>query len=585
MVGRQIVMFGINDLEMAKTEEISDGDIYKEFYLYDELLAGLAESFDMNGIVEIMNKNFKALCQSINVKRLHCDIIMSENALIQSMPSMDFVIYESAGPEFDNVMRQLKTPSGETIQCSVSFLNYNPSEIQVLKGKLLCQIVCLYVSRARVGANLLDSYNKDSATGIPNMNAFLQYGNKIFEDYSIADYCVIALNVSNFKYVNQTVPFNVGTTVLMRYAHKLMTFMEPGEMVTRGGGDNFNIILKKKNLDSFIENVKLVPIDVNNGSTRVHFELVCYAGVCRIDTRMSIHAALECASMAKAVAKKTPHNSVVFYDDEIGERQHHANEVRAQFQQALENHEFVAYYQPKVNIHTQEIVGMEALVRWESDGRVYGPGTFVPILENSRYIIDLDNYMLRQVCRDIKRWQSMGIEVPRISVNLSRRNLENDNTADDIAATLDEYSVDYKYVEIEVTETMDNAGLKSLTEFISKMKIHGIKVSIDDFGTGYSSLQAMKTMNADVLKIDRSFINLEEFTERDELMVRSIVELAKAYNMEVITEGVETEEQMKFMVKVGCNNIQGYFFDKPLCKEKVTDIIKIGKYNKKYSLA
>lgn len=560
-------------------------DANQELAYLDVINLALAEVYDMNQVIEIMRENFKSVCDSLKVKSLNCSITLAENGIISSGINTHFDIYETEGPEFDNFFRSHTTPSGETIEVEISFLTRNVSEGQYLAGKCICELIFNYISRARIATNLQDAMNKDMSTGMPNTRAFFNYGDKLFSNYSIADYCVLALNISNFKFVNQTVPFNVGTAVLIRYSHKLLSLLQADEFVTRAGGDNFNVILKKDHLDYFLENVKSVPIDIKDGLTRVHFDLTCYMGICTIETRMPIQVAVENATNAMAIAKRTPHTPVVYFTEEIGERQHHANTVRANFQLGIDNHEFIAYYQPKVDLLTQNIIGMEALVRWEKDGRVMSPATFVPILESSRFIIDLDMYMLRQVCRDIKRWESMEIDVPRISVNLSRRNLQNEFIVEEIAAILDEYHVDYSKVEMEVTETVDNDAFQDLANFIGKMKKRGIKVSIDDFGTGYSSLNLLRSLNADVLKIDRSFINLPEFTEKDRLLVKSIVELAKAYDMEVITEGVETKDQIKFLTSVGCTNVQGYFFDRPMTKELITERIKLGHYDKKYDLA
>lgn len=567
-----------------KNDEFVMNELVSKYNQILELFDGMTESYDMNGLIEKMNKAFRNICEDIHVKRLQCDIVTPHDEIMTTDINAHFVIYETEGPEYDNLMRQYTTPAGEKLQCSISFTTYMPTELQLVQGKCVCELVHLYVSRAKAGTSLTDALHRDVVTGMPNTAAFLDFGDKLFREGTIADYCVIALNISNFKYVNQTVPFNVGTSVLVRYAHKLLSLIRTDEFVTRAGGDNFNILIKKENLDSFLENVKVIPIEIKAGGMRVRFELTCYIGVCVIETRMSIQMAVENATSTMTVAKHTPYSPVMYYTDEVGEKQHHINQVRAKFAQAIENHEFIAYYQPKVNLLTQNIIGMEALVRWETDGKVISPGQFINILETSRSIMDLDSYMLRQVCRDIKRWESMELKIPRISVNLSRRNLQNENIADEIAAILDEYHINYNYVEIEVTETVDSEEFRSLAEFISKMKHYGIKVSIDDFGTGYSSLNLLKKLNADVLKIDRSFINLEKFTEKDELMVRSIINLAKAYDMEVITEGVETEDQISFMLKVGCQNVQGFYFDKPLSKEVVTERLKIGRYDKRFAV-
>ncbi|MBQ8281866.1 MAG: EAL domain-containing protein [Lachnospiraceae bacterium] len=558
--------------------------LVRDYNQYLELFSDMSDAYDMGGLVTKMKKSFVQLCENCHVKRLQCDIITPQDNLLTTEINTQFVIYETEGPEYDNIMRQYTTPAGEVIQCSICFTTYLPTDLQLLQAKCICELVHLYIGRAKIGASLTDALNMDVVTGMPNTKAFFNFGDKLFWDSTIADYCVIALNICNFKYVNQTVPFNVGTSVLVRYAHKLMSFLKADEFVTRAGGDNFHLLVKKENLNSFIENVSMIPIEIKSGNMRVHFELTCYMGVCVIETRMSVQSAVENAINTMTIAKHTPHTPVMYYTEEIGEKQHYINEILAKFVNAIDNREFIAYYQPKVNLVTQKIIGMEALVRWKTGDKIVSPGQFIGILENSRYIMDLDQYMLRQVCRDIKRWESMELEIPRISINLSRRNLQNEEIADEIAAILDEYHVDYSNVEIEVTETMDSEEFKFLERFIARMKHHGIKVSIDDFGTGYSSLNLLKMLNADVLKIDRSFINLESFTEKDELMVKSIVKLANAYDMEVITEGVETEEQINFMLKVGCQNVQGFFFDKPLSKEIVTERLRIGRYDKKFAV-
>ena len=548
------------------------------------IFADLNECYDMTGCLVRLQDELKPVCNDIRIKSLVCEINTATENKNELTTEFSTTIYETEGPEFDSINYDLRLPDGGVVSCSASFMDFYPEEIQIVKSKFLCELVCLYVSRARLGTSLTDYMHTDSDTGLPNMQAFLEFGEKLFKDFKISDYTVIALNITNFKFVNQTVPFDVGTLVLIRYAHKLLGLMHSGEIVTRFGGDNFNVLIKKTHTKEFLAQIKQIPIDIKDKGLHVHFDLTCYAGVYEIESRTSIQSALENATNAKNVAKHSPHNPFVYYNEEMGAKQHYSNQIRAKFNSAMQNHEFIAYYQPKVNIETQELIGMEALVRWETEDGSVNPQDFVGIFEDTSAIIELDRCMLLQVCRDIKRWESMELKPPRVSVNLSRRNLNNYDVADVVASVLDEYHVDHSNVEIEVTETVDSEGFESLSQFISKMKKHGIKVSIDDFGTGYSSLNLLKNLNADVLKIDRSFINLKEFTEKDELLVKSIVDLAKSYNMETITEGVENEDQIKFLYKCGCVNAQGYFFDKPLTKEAVTERIKEGKYNKKYSL-
>ena len=541
------------------------------------------ENYDLRELVSLLQDQLKDVCKYLHVKNLSCEIVPSDddNAVAKGM---EFLIYECEGPEFENTTYQCSMPGGETLCCSISYIDFSPEDIQLVNGRLLCEVVLGYLSRACVGTRLIDFLHKDPETGLPNVQAFLEFGEKLFNESKISEYCIVALNIANFKFVNQTVPFEVGTAVLIKYAHVLYSLLGPEEIVTRFGGDNFNVLIKKVHLVKFLENVRQIPIDIKDGNLRVHFELECYAGIFEFDTRIGIQVAVENASNARMVAKNTPHQQFVFYNEEMGERQHYMNHTRASFGRAMERHEFVAYYQPKVNVVTQKLIGLEALVRWNTGEEILHPSDFVSIFEDTNAIIELDRNMLLQACRDIKRWESMGLEVPRISVNLSRRNLFNKNIAAEIGAILDEYHVDHSNIEIEVTETVDTAEFTTLTQFIEDLRRQGIKVSIDDFGTGYSSLNLMKTLKADVLKVDRSFVDMENFTVQDEFLLKSIINLAKAYNMEVITEGVETEEQLKFLYKCGCENVQGFFFDKPMSKEAVTEIIARGGYNKEYTL-
>ncbi len=572
-----------NDEKTFTQTEINEMQVSRIRHLVN-LFADMNECYDMAGLFIRMQQELSDVCKEVRLKSLICEISTKSDNKADLTTEFSTTIYDVEGPEFDSINYDLNLPDGSLISCSANFLDFYPEELQIVQTKMLLEVVCLYVSRARIGTLLSDYMHTDSDTGLPNMQAFLEFGEKLVKDFKITDYTVIALNITNFKFVNQTVPFDLGTLVLIRYAHKLLGLMHPGEIVTRFGGDNFNVLIKKNHAAEFLDQIRMIPIDIKNKGLHVHFDLSCYAGIYEIDSRMSIQSALENATNAKNVAKKSAHDPFVYYNEEMGEKQHYSNQIRAKFKSAMLNHEFIAYYQPKVNIVTQELIGMEALVRWETEEGSVNPQDFVGIFEDTSAIIELDRCMLLQVCRDIKRWESMGLSVPRISVNLSRRNLNNYDVADIVASVLDEYHVDHDKVEIEVTETVNSEGFESLSQFISKMKKYGIKVSIDDFGTGYSSLNLLKNLNADVLKIDRSFVDLEEFTEKDELLVKSIVELAKSYSMETIMEGVENEEQIRFLYKCGCMNVQGYFFDRPLTKEAVTERIQLGKYDKKYKL-
>jgi EAL domain-containing protein (putative c-di-GMP-specific phosphodiesterase class I) len=239
-------------------------------------------------------------------------------------------------------------------------------------------------------------------------------------------------------------------------------------------------------------------------------------------------------------------------------------QIADRFPTALAKEEFVVFYQPKVETDSYTIVGAEALVRWFSDGTIISPAEFVPLIERDGGICKLDFYMLEHVCQDIRKWLDKGMEPVRISVNFSRRHLTNPKLGDEIVEIIQKYQIPFRYIEIEVTETTDEEEQGMLSHFMNQMRLHQIATAIDDFGTGYSSLNILRSFPVDVLKIDKSFIDDGNITENDEIVLTNIVKMARELNMDVITEGVESWEQVEFLHDIECNVVQGFLFDRPL---------------------
>jgi EAL domain-containing protein (putative c-di-GMP-specific phosphodiesterase class I) len=254
----------------------------------------------------------------------------------------------------------------------------------------------------------------------------------------------------------------------------------------------------------------------------------------------------------------------VFATKELSRRVYRQKKIIDSFPGALEQEEFVVYYQPKVNTDNCRMVGAEALVRWIRDGKMVPPGDFVPIVEQDGSVCRLDFYVLEHVCRDIRRWLDQGLEPVRVSVNFSRKHLSNPHLAGDIMAVIGRYHVPVEYIEIEVTETTDEEEQGMLSRFLVEMREQRITTAIDDFGTGYSSLNVLRSFPVDVLKIDKSFIDAGTSTENDEIVLSHIIHMAQDLHMEVITEGVESWEQAKFLRAMDCNLVQGFLFDRPM---------------------
>ena len=248
----------------------------------------------------------------------------------------------------------------------------------------------------------------------------------------------------------------------------------------------------------------------------------------------------------------------------------------AAFPKAIQNREFKAFYQPKVSIDDYTMVGAEALVRWFQDDVFVSPGEFIPAFEQNDMVCQLDFYVLEQVCMDIREWLDQGMEPVRISVNFSRKHLTNKNLAEDIMNVINRYKIDSKYIEIELTETVDEEEAGLLIDFMNKMRKYSILMTIDDFGTGYSSLNMLRSFPVDVLKIDKSLVDNME--ESDHIILSNVVKMASELKMDVVAEGVETWEQVDYLKTVKCSVVQGFLFDRPMPKEQFEEKIKSKTY-------
>ena len=235
---------------------------------------------------------------------------------------------------------------------------------------------------------------------------------------------------------------------------------------------------------------------------------------------------------------------------------------------AFERDEFILHYQPKINMQSGELFGMEALVRWlHPTLGLVPPNDFIPIAEDTGLITPLGEWVLRTACRQNMKWQRAGLPHLNVSVNISLRQFQQPNLVEVINQTLFESKLDPKYLELELTESSIMNDTKQAIETLNRLKLLGIKISLDDFGTGYSCLSHLKTLPIDVLKIDRAFVRNITTDSKDAAIVKTIVALAHNLELETIAEGVETEEQRAILMTLGCDNFQGFLFSKPISAE------------------
>ena len=271
------------------------------------------------------------------------------------------------------------------------------------------------------------------------------------------------------------------------------------------------------------------------------------------------------ACAATATLESSDDSAIAFFDDKLVEEQRWIDTVNEKQKKALENEEFVIYYQPKYDPSTNELRGAEALIRWQSPE--YGfvtPGRIIPIFEKNGFITEIDHYMITHVAKDQKRWLDQGYACVPVSVNVSRAHFIESDLAEQIRDAVDNEGAPRELIEIELTESAFFDDKKALITTIEKLKSYGFSVSMDDFGAGYSSLNSLKDMPLDVLKLDADFFRGESEGNRGEIVVSEAIRLAKCLNMRTVAEGVEVKEQVDFLAGQGCDMIQGYYFAKPM---------------------
>ena len=424
--------------------------------------------------------------------------------------------------------------------------------------------------------NILDT---DVATTVASPEAFMRFVERTMRAGQLNRYVVLFVNIHNFKYVNKVFPYEEGDVILKNYACTIKNMLYEDEIVARLGGDNFVLLVNRDRYEYMVENIQNIHIYHSAGAKEKHFLFSATIGASGLENISVSREVMARASIAYQTARLKGVGSVVFYSDEIQQRLMENQSIISDFGPALDNGEFVVYYQPKVDAFTKEICGAEALIRWMRNGKLIYPNSFIPQLENEGSICRLDYFVLESVCKFLRNRKEQGLNLINISVNFSRRHMEEDDLVQNIVRTIDRYGVDHQYIEIELTESGDFQNYEIMSGIVNGLRDNGIRTSVDDFGTGFSSLNMIKNIDLNIIKIDKSFIPLEnDYTDkdRDKIMFGNIINMVKQLGKKTVAEGVETASQYEYLKSVGCDMIQGYLFDKPLTENDFKERLSAG---------
>lgn len=408
----------------------------------------------------------------------------------------------------------------------------------------------------------------DIRTGISNFNAYLNFTEKLLCEQRVQEYVFLYFNINNFKFVNQKYGFRRGDAALKEYSMTVAQLAQKDELVALVGGNNFVGIFKTEHVKDALQKLEGIPLitltDHTGGKVYLSARVAVYVPDGKDNSPQMI---LEKMSTTFAEINRSINQSVLYYNERLRQQKIYEDEIMNAVEPALKAKEFEVFYQPKVNMKTRKLIGAEALIRWRRNGSIVPPMDFIPVCEKVGLVQKLDFYVLDTVCRHIVEWIDKGITMVPISVNFSKHHFVEDMVADHINAIAEKWKTPKQYLEIEFTETAYLDDGHNLISSIDKLHEFGISSSMDDFGTGYSSLSMLQNMSFDTLKLDKTFLQ-EGNDERSRKVIENIIRMAKELNMSIVSEGIETEEELQYMSGMDCDIAQGYLFDKPLTHDE-----------------
>ncbi|MEL6500029.1 MAG: EAL domain-containing protein [Cyanobacteria bacterium J06623_1] len=423
----------------------------------------------------------------------------------------------------------------------------------------------------------LTSY--DTLTGLPNRELFKRNVQQAIAAMGEEQqFALIVLDLVNLKDINSTLGREVGNILLTKVTQRLASRLDAADTLARFGGNDFVVLrtntsdhdslisLSQDLLDSFAQ-----PFLINSSpvSCTAKIGITIYP----LDGN-TVEQLLQNADTAIYLAEQQSLNAYQFYTPAMSGKLKRILAIKENLRSALERNELYILYQPRIEIATGCLVGVEALLRWYSpELGLVSPNEFIPIAEATNAIISIGEWVLQTACWQNKQWQHMGIPPLKVSVNLSACQFKQNNLLETIDRILNDTDLEPTYLELEITESMLVEDLETAIALLGQLKQRGISIALDDFGTGYSSLRYLQKLPIDTLKIDRSFVTNIALNPEDPAIARAIIALGQSLELNITAEGVETQEQLTHLQNQGCHEVQGYYFSQPLPPEMLQSFL------------
>jgi diguanylate cyclase (GGDEF)-like protein/PAS domain S-box-containing protein len=426
----------------------------------------------------------------------------------------------------------------------------------------------------------------DALTGLPNRRLFMD---RLWQALAASSRsrqfgAVLLLDLDHFKILNDTRGHNAGDELLNQVARRLLTALRESDSAARLGGDEFVLLLEDLGetalsaasaAEALAEKIRAA-VSASTTLGDKEYRITPSIGIALFrEQRDTVDALLRQADLALYQAKAAGRNTIRFFSPEMQAAVDARAEMEAGLRRALEQNEFELHYQPKVELHRGCVVGAEALIRWRGkDGQLIPPDAFIPLAEENGLIVPIGAWVIEEACRQMAAWRSSGLPPIRVAVNVSARQFQQENLALTVAQALRANDLEPQWLELELTESAVMGSPEKAAAALQELKNIGVRISLDDFGTGYSSLGQLKRFPIDSLKIDRSFVRDISTDPDDAAIATMIIGLAHSLKQTVVAEGVETEAQLKFLQSQHCDEMQGYFFSRPLPPEQFTSLLR-----------
>lgn len=429
---------------------------------------------------------------------------------------------------------------------------------------------------------LLES--KDKFYNLSHIDGVTSLPNRLYISKTLSAKCkeeepfsLIILDLDEFKIVNDSYGHRFGDKLLCEVSKVLVEVFDATAFLARMGGDEFGVIVNssdKKEIDALMQKLHSKvssPFKID----MVDVYITASSGICIYpDDAQSMEEMYQAADTAMNNAKKLGKNSFSFYDAELKKKAVVYTQMVTNLKQAIQKGELELYFQSQNEASSGKIVGVEALLRWKSEGKMIPPDVFIPLAEKSSLIVEIGDFVLKSGFETAKRWHELGILKGRVAINVSARQLIHLDFIKTLKTMLKESGCEALWIELEITESSILENPKLTINLLQQIKTLGFYISMDDFGTGYSSLSYLKNLPIDKLKIDKSFITNIQNEPKNQTIVKTIIFLAKELGIDILAEGVETEEEHTFLLENKIDSIQGYYYAKPMPLNEMEKVLQ-----------